>query len=68
MISKGRQLKELIHAPGILISPGVYDGFSARLVQKAGFRTGSISGAAVSESRPRSTWASGSALGPRPRS
>jgi len=51
MISKGRQLKELIHAPKILITPGVYDGFSARLAQKFGFRTGSISGAGVSESK-----------------
>jgi 2-methylisocitrate lyase-like PEP mutase family enzyme len=51
MTSKGKQLKELIHAPGILITPGVYDGFSARLVQKMGFQTGTISGAGVSESK-----------------
>lgn len=51
MISKGKQLKELIHAPRILITPGVYDGYSARLVQKFGFRTASISGAGVSESK-----------------
>lgn len=51
MTSKGKQLKELIHGPAILITPGVYDGFSARLVQKFGFRTGSISGAGVSESK-----------------
>ena len=51
MISKGKQLKELIHAPKILVTPGVYDGYSARLVQKFGFRTGSISGAGVSESK-----------------
>jgi 2-methylisocitrate lyase-like PEP mutase family enzyme len=49
--SKGRQLKELITAPDILITPGIYDGFSARLVQKAGFKTASISGAGSSESR-----------------
>ena len=51
MNSKGKQLKELIHAPRILITPGVYDGFSARLVQKMGFRSGTISGAGVSESK-----------------
>ena len=50
MISKG-QLKELLHSPKILISPGVYDGFSARLVEKMGFETASISGAGVSESK-----------------
>lgn len=51
MQSKGRRLKELLHSPKILITPGVYDGFSARLVQKLGFATASISGAGVSESR-----------------
>lgn len=51
MKSKGRQLKELLHSPKILIAPGVYDGFSARLVEKMGFRTASVSGAGVSESR-----------------
>jgi 2-methylisocitrate lyase-like PEP mutase family enzyme len=51
MVSKGRQLKELIHSPKILVAPGIYDGFSARLVQKMGFRTASISGAGVSESK-----------------
>ena len=51
MISKGRQLKELLHSPKILIAPGVYDGFSARLVEKMGFKTASISGAGISESK-----------------
>lgn len=50
MSHKARRLRELIHAPAILISPGVYDGFSARLVQSLGFETASISGSAVSES------------------
>lgn len=51
MVSRGKQLKELLHAPKILVAPGVYDGFSARLVGKLGFRTASISGAGVSESK-----------------
>lgn len=51
MVSKGRQLKQLINAPGILVTPGVYDGYSARLVEKAGFKSGSITGAGTSESR-----------------
>lgn len=51
MISKGKQLKELIHSPKILITPGVYDGYSARLVEKMGFGTATISGAGVSESK-----------------
>jgi 2-methylisocitrate lyase-like PEP mutase family enzyme len=51
MASKGAQLKALINAPEIVITPGVYDGFSVRLIEKAGFRTASISGAGTSESR-----------------
>jgi 2-methylisocitrate lyase-like PEP mutase family enzyme len=51
MASKGRQLKALIHSPQILVTPGVYDGYSARRVEKAGFKSGSITGAGTSESR-----------------
>lgn len=51
MASKGAQFRELINRPEILIQPGIYDGYSARLVERAGFRTASISGAGVSESR-----------------
>jgi len=49
--SKGRQLRELISAPEILVTPGVYDGYSARLVERAGFKSASITGAGTSESR-----------------
>jgi 2-methylisocitrate lyase-like PEP mutase family enzyme len=51
MMSKGKQFKELIYSKQILIQPGVYDGYSVRLVEQAGFKTASISGAGVSESR-----------------
>jgi len=51
MASRGRQFKELMHAPQILVQPGVYDGYSVRLVERAGFKVASISGAGVSESR-----------------
>ncbi len=51
MESKGRQLKRLINAPEILVTPGVYDGYSARLVERMGFKSGSITGAGTSESR-----------------
>ena len=50
MDSKGAALRKLIHAPDILICPGVYDGYSARMAAKYGFRTAVISGAGVSES------------------
>lgn len=49
MKSKGRRLKELLEGPDILISPGIYDGYSARLVQARGFKSGAISGAGLSE-------------------
>ena len=51
MASNGKKLKELINAPTILITPGVYDGFTARLIERAGFKTATISGAGTSESR-----------------
>lgn len=51
MASKGRQFKELMQAKEILIQPGIYDGYTARLVAASGFKAGSISGAGVSESR-----------------
>lgn len=49
MESKGAKLKALIEAPEILICPGIYDGYSARMAAKYGFRTAVISGAGVSE-------------------
>ena len=51
MASKGRQLKELINSPKILVTPGVYDGYSVRLTEHLGFKSGSITGAGTSESR-----------------
>ena len=49
--SPGRRLRKLMAEPGILISPGIFDGFSARLVEQMGFKTAAISGAGLSESR-----------------
>ena len=42
-------LRALIEAPDILPLPGVFDGYSARLVEQAGFAAGFISGAGLSE-------------------
>jgi len=49
--SKTKTLRDLINGPNILVTPGVYDGFSTRLVEALGFKSGAISGAGVSESR-----------------
>jgi len=51
MPSKGKQLKDLLRSPELLIAPGVFDGYSVRLVQQLGFKTASVSGAGVSESK-----------------
>ena len=41
----------MLRAPELLIAPGVFDGYSVRLVQQLGFKTASVSGAGVSESK-----------------
>jgi 2-methylisocitrate lyase-like PEP mutase family enzyme len=49
-MTAARQFRDLLAAPGILVLPGVFNGFSARLVERAGYRAAAISGAGVSES------------------
>ena len=48
-MNKTSTLRKLIEAPQILALPGVFDGYSARLVEQAGFPAGFISGAGLSE-------------------
>ncbi len=48
-MSKCTRLRDLIGAPEILVMPGVFDGFSARLMEPSGFAAGFISGAGISE-------------------
>jgi len=50
MNGSGRLL-ELIRDKHILVQPGVYDGFSARLVKSLGYESAIITGAGMSESR-----------------
>ena len=47
---KVAKLRALLARPGIIVTPGVYDGLSARMVQQAGFDLAVVSGAAVSAS------------------
>jgi 2-methylisocitrate lyase-like PEP mutase family enzyme len=51
MPSVARRIRALIAAPEILVTPGVYDGFSARLVESLGFKSAAITGAGLSEAR-----------------
>src|ERR1700704_1542995 len=46
-----KRLRGLIDAPDILVLPGVFDGFSTRLVSKFGYTAAFITGSGVSESR-----------------
>ena len=48
--SLGAKFRALLAEPGILICPGVFDGFSLRLVEQMGYKTAAISGAGLSES------------------
>jgi 2-methylisocitrate lyase-like PEP mutase family enzyme len=41
----------MIDAPEILVMPGVFDGFSTRLVERAGYPAAFITGSGVSETR-----------------
>jgi 2-methylisocitrate lyase-like PEP mutase family enzyme len=49
--SPARRLRALIEAPEILVLPGVFDGFSTRLVARLGYGAAFITGSGVSESR-----------------
>jgi 2-methylisocitrate lyase-like PEP mutase family enzyme len=49
-VNKARQLRSLIEAPEILVMPGIFDGFSARLSEASGFAAGFLTGSGISES------------------
>ena len=44
------RLRTLLAEPGILVAPGAYDGFSARLVEAAGFKAVYMTGAGTAAS------------------
>jgi 2-methylisocitrate lyase-like PEP mutase family enzyme len=47
--SAAARLRQLLAEPGILVCPGVFDGYSLRLVEQAGYKTANITGAGLSE-------------------
>ncbi|MGE0802359.1 MAG: oxaloacetate decarboxylase [Lautropia sp.] len=49
--SPGKRLRELIADPKITVMPGVFDGYSARLVKKYGFPCAFLTGGGISETR-----------------
>ena len=50
MATNAQKYRQMLAAGDFIVSPGVYDGYSARLVEAAGFSTAATSGAAVSNS------------------
>jgi 2-methylisocitrate lyase-like PEP mutase family enzyme len=48
--TKARRMRELLEQ-GIVVSPGIFDGYSARLVEKMGFQAASTTGAGLANSR-----------------
>ena len=44
-----RAFRRMVEAPEILVLPGVFNGFSVRLVESAGYKAAAISGAGMSE-------------------
>lgn len=48
--SPGAKLRALLAEPGIMVAPGVFDGFSLRLVEQMGYKTAAITSAGISES------------------
>ncbi len=49
--TKIKAMRELLGSGKIIVSPGIFDGYSARLVEKMGFKTASVTGAGLSNSR-----------------
>jgi PEP phosphonomutase and related enzymes len=50
-MTKTQRLRQAIQAPDILVLPGVFDGFSARLVERFGYACAFVTGSGLSESR-----------------
>ena len=48
--TKARRLRDLLRTARPVVSPGVYDGYSARLVETMGFKTAATTGAGLTNS------------------
>src|SRR3989441_11769503 len=44
------RLRQMLDQPGLIVAPGAYDGFSARLIEAAGFRCVYMTGAGTAAS------------------
>jgi len=50
MSTGARKFRDLLAKGGLIVAPGVYDGYSARLVEAAGFEIAATTGAGISNS------------------
>ncbi|MCR9222360.1 MAG: isocitrate lyase/PEP mutase family protein [Alphaproteobacteria bacterium] len=50
-MTKTKRLRALLADDDIIVSPGVYDGYSVRLVEQMGFKTACTTGAGLANSR-----------------
>src|SRR5689334_9413692 len=50
MLTKAQQYRRMLSQGEFILSPGVYDGYSAKIVEAGGFKSAATSGAAISNS------------------
>ena len=50
-MTRVKRFRKLLQSKEIIVSPGVYDGYSARLVEQMGFKTACSTGAGLANSR-----------------
>lgn len=51
MVTKARVFRELLKSEPILVSPGIFDGYSAKLVEQMGYKTACTTGAGLANAR-----------------
>lgn len=51
MQTKVQAMRALLNSGKIIVSPGVFDGYSARIIEKMGYKAAAVSGAGLSNSR-----------------
>jgi 2-methylisocitrate lyase-like PEP mutase family enzyme len=49
--TKIQKMRAMLDSGKIIVSPGVFDGYSARLIERMGFQSAAVSGAGLSNSR-----------------
>ena len=50
MTTKARRMRELLAGGQLIVSPGIYDGYSARLAEMMGYKAASTTGSGLANS------------------